>query len=67
MAGGGDAVAEIYNPANGKFSRTGSMGTNRIYHTATLLKDGPVLIAGGSPYARSGAPRYDRVLQCEDR
>lgn len=40
--------AEIYNPESGTFSPTGSMSVPREGHTATLLNDGRVLIAGGS-------------------
>jgi len=41
------ASAELYNPANGTFTATGSMATARARFSGVLLADGRVLVSGG--------------------
>ena len=42
------ASAELYNPATGTWSATGSMNNARAGHTSTVLHNGNVVTAGGS-------------------
>jgi N-acetylneuraminic acid mutarotase len=63
VAGGSDdfnvgpttSAAELYDPATGTWSPTGNLITARQNHSATLLKNGKVLVAG----AGSTAELYD--------
>ena len=53
--------AELYDPASGTWTATGSLNTARYYHTATLLPNGMVLVAGGvdTTAAFASAELYD--------
>jgi hypothetical protein len=50
------AQAELYDPTHGTFIPAGTMKTPRTAHTATLLPNGSVLIAGGSSQVFGKAP-----------
>ena len=56
--------AELYDPATGTWTATGALSNTREYHTATLLPNGKVLVAGGYSYNNgniilSSAELYD--------
>ncbi len=57
------ASAEIYDPRRGAFLDAAPMSTARIGHTATHLRDGRVLVVGGS----DGAPSAEIYDPAADR
>ncbi len=57
-----NADAEIYNPATGTWSAAGKMEISREQHTATLLPDGRVLVAGGLHDIPLGGATARKVL-----
>jgi acyl-CoA reductase-like NAD-dependent aldehyde dehydrogenase len=58
---GTTATVEVYDPSTGSFSVTGSMAEARAFHTATLLPNGKVLVAGGGD-ENSTAEIYDPAV-----
>jgi hypothetical protein len=64
-AGGNLASAELFDPASGTWSGTGSMNSPRQYHTAIGLPNGQVLVAGGRDtnyLMMASAELYDTAL-----
>jgi hypothetical protein len=74
IAGGGDSLAtnfvgpgeeggaEVYDPVTDKFSVTGNMTESSEAHTATLLADGTVLIAGGGAFGNHAEIYHPKVI-----
>ncbi|WNG19406.1 hypothetical protein F0U63_35555 [Cystobacter fuscus] len=63
VAGGFNTTTEAYEPRNGEWWRAANTLTTHRSHTATLLLDGRVLLAGGGQHPRTGvnAELYDEI------
>lgn len=48
LKGAPESDSELYDPRTGTFPATGPLRNGRFGHTATLMADGRVLVAGGS-------------------
>lgn len=59
-------TAEIYNPATGTWSATGSMHISRYGHSTHLLQDGRVLIIGGESTEDLGETDQVREVEIYD-
>ncbi len=59
ISSGYTSSAELYNPAAGTWSATGSLATARSAHNATLLRNGKVLAAGGRNLLGPNLPATD--------
>jgi len=58
----------LYYPSAGVFTITGPLSGGRIYHTATRLANGKVLVAGGQTYYYDHAASeivYSHLSSCE--
>jgi hypothetical protein len=53
------AEAELYDPVTGAWTPADSMMFARFSHTATLLNNGQVLVAGGNEPPVAEAELYD--------
>jgi len=56
-------LAELFDPGSGTFTATGAMSTPRSAHTATVLQDNKVLVAGGSSITPPTAEIYDPATE----
>lgn len=64
LMGNATASTELYSVSTKKWLKVGSMTVSRYGHTATLLPDGRVLVAGGgNGFLSMTAELYDPVIQ----